>query len=564
MEEKKIAEFGWSIFCGQTPHAVNEASTLEAIWLMEHASLSESVYLDIRLRFLDRFILPPVYKVVAESKNLRPKLQFFKNGVKGQLADCIELTLRDRLSALDLPADVSKLRFSFNYGLDGSGQHSDFNQMSKTHYSTASIMSVCFAVNEIGLENGVTLWSSAEKGANKPQNVRPLALFPSKETDDLLKEFIPLLDSEVEAIKQDGINSELRDGSKVQFICTKASMSMIDGKMVTRLLQLGGAYCSMCPLSESACNNEENISAGFQITRNVSSLKDLAVSLADPESGLIPRRLNDYSVRQGITAAPITNADVTKHIPVCHSKIRGFEWMIELLIRQNSHQKWSLPQAPIRYDESEKEAYRREYSRLKLDLKLKLAIDIGDPADMVTGTAFKTFSSDNARDILASQISDESKKQKFKEIHLGLCAVIRLINSQKKKIQIDKLKDLSTQTYLKIRETFPWAYISPSVHRILGHSWERILLNQKFGLGNESEEGLEALNKLIRYLRAHGARTTSSEMNFEDTFHHLWRRSSPIIAEMEREKKKQKSKIIVLGEIDSLVESMFEAEVVSN
>ena len=58
-----------------------------------------------------------------------------------------------------------------------------------------------------------------------------------------------------------------------------------------------------------------------------------------------------------------------------------------------------------------------------------------------------------------------------------------------------KLKDLSTSVYLKIVETFPWCVISQSVHRILGHGWERVQMNHNMGLGDISEEGLEALNK---------------------------------------------------------------------
>ena len=67
-------------------------------------------------------------------------------------------------------------------------------------------------------------------------------------------------------------------------------------------------------------------------------------------------------------------------------------------------------------------------------------------------------------------------------------------------------------------EHFPWAAVSPSVHRILAHSWEVLELNKGFGLGDMSEEGLEALNKIIRNRREHGARKNSK--HFEQ-FHGL-------------------------------------------
>ena len=99
------------------------------------------------------------------------------------------------------------------------------------------------------------------------------------------------------------------------------------------------------------------------------------------------------------------------------------------------------------------------------------------------------------------------------------------------------------------------AVVSPSVHRILANGWERIEMND--GIGDLSEEGLEALNKWIRRLRVGGARTSSALFNFTDTFNHLWDRSRPTIVEMERQIKKKKSKVNIATEIETLVLSLF-------
>ena len=102
------------------------------------------------------------------------------------------------------------------------------------------------------------------------------------------------------------------------------------------------------------------------------------------------------------------------------------------------------------------------------------------------------------------------EKEDLDIILLGLCAVVKVINSQKRKVNVEKLRILAQEVNLKIVTTFPWAAISPSVHRILAHSWEVIEMNDGFGLGDASEEGLEALNKLIRQMRTHGARKNSN------------------------------------------------------
>ena len=58
------------------------------------------------------------------------------------------------------------------------------------------------------------------------------------------------------------------------------------------------------------------------------------------------------------------------------------------------------------------------------------AINIGNPGDMVTGKAFHLFSSDPAREFLCGLV-DENVRPEFWKILLGLCATVKVINSQK-------------------------------------------------------------------------------------------------------------------------------------
>ena len=139
-----------------------------------------------------------------------------------------------------------------------------------------------------------------------------------------------------------------------------------------------------------------------------------------------------------------------------------------------------------------------------------------------------------------------------------------MINSQKRKVNVEKLQQLTKETYMKLVQCFPWCVVSPSVHRILGHSWEVIQGNDGYGLGGLSEEGLEALNKYIRSMRETGARKTSTLNNFMDTFNHLWDRSRPTIVEMERKIVRRREKLLVMSELEALVESLFEEDMSDN
>jgi hypothetical protein len=557
---REMAKTGWNVFKGILQDAIPKATILEAIWMLERLEISYSKYTDLRLMILDRFLLPAVHLVAEISKKMRPSLEVYHNGARALLADCLTLTIEEQMSLCDtLPEDDATIYFSFNYGLDGSGQHGDYAQISKANYSTKQVINVSFALCSIKNADGTILWCSSFRGHNSPQNIRPLALFPEKESDEILKEFIPSLDREVERIKETGLQINLPNQKTITAKVEKEAMSMCDGKMIVRLLQLGGSYCTMCHLSQSQCHDPTVISSGFKITRTVESIQQLALSLTDPDSEQIKKIPGDYAIRQGITGIPLTTADVTKTLPVCHSKIQTFDWVVNrLLVKANSSQKWHSSTTPMRYTVEEKNAEKKAREEIKKELKQKLGINIGDPSDMVTGNRFKTFSSDEAREILASMMKEETLRDPFKNIHLGLSAIIRVLNSQHQTINLSRYKDLCTSVHLKICENFPWAVISPSIHRVLAHSWEKIELNEMKGLGCESEEALESQNKFVRYLRAHGARKTSTEENFQDTWNHLWRRSSPIVTELDREKRKRRSRILVQNEIDSLVETLFE------
>ena len=107
--------------------------------------------------------------------------------------------------------------------------------------------------------------------------------------------------------------------------CQRVNLSMADGKMVTTLLRLGGAYCTMCVKSQEDCQKTAVIEAGFLIDRSIESISDLVESLSDPVTGDISKKKGDYQVRQGICGQPITQSDLTKNILVCHSKFQLFE-----------------------------------------------------------------------------------------------------------------------------------------------------------------------------------------------------------------------------------------------
>ena len=60
------------------------------------------------------------------------------------------------------------------------------------------------------------------------------------------------------------------------------------------------------------------------------------------------------------------------------------------------------------------------------------------------------------------------------------------------------MKDVCIELHFLMLKKLPWISIRPTVHKLLGHSWELILQNNEKGLGSLDESGLEGCNKLLR------------------------------------------------------------------
>ena len=418
--DRSLAGLGWKIFTGEKLFEKSEVSLNEAVWMIERAKLSQSIYLEIRLRFLDRITFPSVLKVRTDNKLHRPSLTEYRNGVKAKLSESIKLTLQERLQCMEPMLNVGEIdkktmqiSFVLTWGLDGSGDHSNYHQLTKVDFTTKQVMSVCFALKNIKVEDGngrKFSWDSKTEGHNKPQNVRPLALYPAKESKELLVDFIPKVEAELFEIKSEGVDIFVF-GQNINAKCEKAKLSMADGKMVTTLLQLGGAYCTMCTKDQKECHKVDVIENGFVIDRSIESIRELALSLTDPDTGDVVRKKADYQKRQGICDQPITESDLTKNIPVCHAKIRSFEFIVELLTRELSHQKWSTPTKPVTFSVEEKQSYKNAREKIKDELYKNLAINIGNAGDMVTGSAFQTFSSDQARAFICTLVQDTLQEE---------------------------------------------------------------------------------------------------------------------------------------------------------
>ena len=140
--EKSLAAIGYRVFTGEKVFNKSEVSLDESIWIIELGGISQAAWLEVRLRLQDQIVLRPVNKVREENQKYRPELKIYKHGVMALLKTCLSLTLTDLLKHIDLTgisAEGREIAFKFTWGLDGSGDHSNYHQLSKVGFSTKQV-----------------------------------------------------------------------------------------------------------------------------------------------------------------------------------------------------------------------------------------------------------------------------------------------------------------------------------------------------------------------------------------------------------------------------------------
>ena len=160
-------------------------------------------------------------------------------------------------------------------------------------------------------------------------------------------------------------------------------------------------------------------------------------------------------------------------------------------------------------------------------IRLDIPDGIGCGGTSTTGNvAWRLLNNDknNSRGCLIECVPD-AYKDKIDSIIKRHAIILNVLNSKNKVTKLDQFKCFTISLYNDILTWFPYANITPTLHKTLAHSWELIHMNGDFGLGAYSEEGLESCNKLLRKIRISLSRKRGEEENQMDCL--LWFRSDP-------------------------------------
>ena len=414
------------------------------------------------------------------------------------------------------------------FGFDGSGNHAIYRQLNNE--KTNNIIMTMFCPLALKSESGEAKWS--QKSPNSALTHRPLALQLGRESSKTLQS-LTVFDEDINKMKSVGCKVKVGD-LEIPLKVNVAS-HMMDMKAAKIYLGLGGAYCDLCETSKEDCHDTDIVGEGVDITRNVEDLKGLFNDLGQ-DDGSVWKAPHDYGIRKGLTAKPIPDHEVTS-VQVLHSLLRAFDHYMKIAVH--------LRAAVFVWSESPTSRSHQLLKKVKAEIQEKIENEIGEKWDYPGGTgnggttttgntARRLLHDEKGREIIV-QMLPEKYQQVMRQIGQYLSVILRLFSSSKT-IDVTEYRKLCTTLYLLYLQSFPsphntekqtWISITPSLHKLLGHSWELIELNADCGLKNFDETGLEANNKILRLIRLKLARKTSQTANLHDVINRLWLGSDP-------------------------------------
>ena len=111
----------------------------------------------------------------------------------------------------------------------------------------------------------------------------------------------------------------------------------------------------------------------------------------------------------------------------------------------------------------------------------------------------------------------EEEKEKIRSLMQRLTVINRVMSSDSV-VKIIEFRSYCLETYTMIVSNFPTASVTETLHRLLAHTWEFMVLNENRGLLCSGEGGSESMHHVERTNRQYGSRKLSLMKGNEDTF----------------------------------------------
>ena len=334
---KAKAAIGLSLFKNNIPE--REMSTDQALSLLTKYKFGKRQYTNMRLD-LKPYLVLPTYNSVKNTKDmLLPKIDSLPHslvGVKYLYKNAL-LSHFSRFFKAHPEFNSPSYKALIKDGCDASGRHSIYNQHGNVNvHNIVSYMFVVLEIYEIkhnpnSSQNQYVLVYS-EPLPNSSDASRPITLIMGKENNETLGEFIPLIQSEISDIQEDGLCINI--DSRVMNIEIEINSTMTDGKMKTLLTGRGGAYCIVSDCSRDDGNITQRYIDGFPI-KGVSIPELWNIFSSIEKDGKVPKGIPTKD-RIGLTNKPLLSSTNVDFLPVLHVLLRVFEWSLKVIYHRRA------------------------------------------------------------------------------------------------------------------------------------------------------------------------------------------------------------------------------------
>ena len=418
------------------------------------------------------------------------------------------------------------------FGLDGSGSHQIRHQKADKEdvpgRDPVSFIGAFWCPLKLTSTDAV-VWENPLP--NSTLFCRPVSLMRGKEERENIDiHFKPILEN-IDSLETN--STPIITGDVACDLAFSCEISMVDGKMVDILQGDSGSFCHYCDVTKETANNLEAIQIGFPITKTYEQVKERWEKLA---AGDI---IYNDPARKGQCHEPMIKKDL-RHFANLHAKLRSLDFCLKLLYHIESGQTHTWSESNPNVLQAVKLAKKQVREKISELCGLVLDTPTSNGGNTNTGPTADRFFGVAEREYICSVIQHEENRNNFS-------ILLRFFNQMLKVAQRcdnnmiaipEKVTQLGKALMVHIKETFPFAVISPSVHQMAAHSGQLFELTEGKPIAIYAEQSGDAWNKYIRAYKSGPtarARQLSIELNTRDIFTRMMLQSHPSIAMKKRQ-----------------------------
>ena len=274
-----------------------------------------------------------------------------------------------------------------------------------------------------------------------------------------------------------------------------------------------GSFCHYCNVTKQEGNSLVFILNGFEISKTYEQYKNIIKKL---EATGEERMYYGDKGRYGQVHAPIIRTDM-RYFALTHTMMRSLDNVLKIYYRLLAHQLvWGEAHSSFVLNQI-KEAKKKVQTHLKNTCNGLL---VGGNTN--TGNVAMRFFDPQNRESIGELIPGPETRDAFLELLKYFNKMLTVVqNASHKCVNIDKVKYLGIDLMRHLKQNFPWAVISQSVHQMAAHAWDLFQINDGKPISKWSESPVEGWNKHIRAFKsgpASRAWQTSVKDNIQDTY----------------------------------------------